>query len=113
MVGSEIGMDLGIETKAGQVGKLEPDYARPESQPEEFGPFSFCQSTFILLSTYCKQGAVVNDGNSKLGVIPALQASKETVIAGCDKCFKRGENMMPWKQRQKLKGDSLSKLRKS
>ena len=40
-----------------------------ESRPEEFGAFSFSQST---LSTYCKRGVVVDAGNSKLGVIPAL-----------------------------------------
>lgn len=63
-----------------------------ESQPEEFGPFSFCQSA---LSTYCKQGVAVDAGNSKLGRSPALWVSKETVIAGCDKCFTGGEHMLP------------------
>lgn len=104
-------MDLGNENKAGQINWSQIMQGL-ESEPEEFGPFSFCQSTFILLGTYCKQGAMVNAGNSKLGVIPTLQASKETVMAGCDKCFKRGESMVPWKQRQKLKGDSILKIRK-
>lgn len=46
-------MDL-EENKAGQINWSQIMQGL-ESQPEEFGPFSFCQSTFIkyLLQTRC------------------------------------------------------------
>lgn len=55
---------------------------------------------------------MVDAGNSKLGVISALKACREAITVGCDKCFKRDENVVPWKQRWQCKGDGLSKAGK-